>query len=165
MSAFKKLEAFDGTGDVERFIDRFEFAATVDDIEDDKAASYLAMHLHGAAFDMWKGLPDGDKHNAFVIKEALRTTYGVRKSAAWRAMTTYRIGAGQQLDAACKQLHKWAKIVTSGTDPASALATVAFVEALPTHIAQKVRVLCGQSATRLQVVTAQRMLETIRKSK
>ena len=34
MAAFKKLESFDGTGDVERFIDRFEFAVTVDELED-----------------------------------------------------------------------------------------------------------------------------------
>lgn len=154
MTAFKKLEVYDGTEDVERFIDRFEFAVTVDGLDDKKEASYLAMHLRGAAYDMWKGMEAIHKHDVTKIKQALRDTYGVRRSAAWRAMTTYRIGSGQQLDSACEQLHKWAKIVTHGTNPASSLAAVAFVEALPTHIAQKVRVLCGQSATKEAVVVA-----------
>ena len=52
MSAFKKLEVFDGTGDVERFIDKFEFAVTIDDLDDEKEASRLAMHVDGPAFDV-----------------------------------------------------------------------------------------------------------------
>ena len=71
-----------------------------------------------------------------------------------RALITYRIGSGQQLDSACEQLHKWAKIVTQGSNPASSLAALAFVEALPSHIAQKVRVLCGQAATKEEVIVA-----------
>ena len=154
MKAFKKLELFDGTEDVERFIDRFEFAVTVDELDSKKEASYLAMHLRGAAYDMWKGMEASGRNHVEKIKQTLRDTYGVRRSAAWRAMTTYRIGSGQQLDSACEQLLKWAKIVTHGRNPASSLAAVAFVEALPTHIAQKVRVLCGQSATKEAVVEA-----------
>ena len=154
MSALKKLEVFDGTEDVERFIDRFEFAATIDGIDHEKVASCLAMHLGGSAFDVWKGMENGDKNNVARIKELLRATYSVRKSAAWRALTAYRIGVGQKLDSACEELHKWAKIVIAGENPASSLAAVAFVGALPPQIAQKVRVLCGQSATREQVVAA-----------
>lgn len=154
MAAFKKLEMFDGFGDVERFIDRFDFAVNVDELPAAKEASYLAMHLSGAAFDVWKNMGESDKKDSSEIKKVLRNTYGVRRSAAWRAMTAYRVSAGQQLDSACEDLHKWAKIVIAGKDPASALAAVAFVEALPTHIAQKVRVLCGQSATKEEVVAA-----------
>ena len=135
MEAFKKLESFDGTGDVERFINRFEFAVTVDELEDKKVASYLAMHLSGPAFDVWKGMEASAKKDAAEIKEVLRNTYGIRRSAAWRAMTTYRIAAGQQLDSSCEELHKLAKIVTSGSDPTSTLTAVAFAEALPGQIA------------------------------
>lgn len=152
MAAFKKLEAFDGTGDVERFIDRFEFAVTVDELADKKVASYLAMHLNGPAFDVWKGLDTSAQKKAEEIKKALRNTYGIRRSAAWRSLQTFRINAGQQLDAACEELHKLAKIVTSGSDPASSLAALAFVEALPGHVAQRVRVLRGQDATKEEVL-------------
>lgn len=154
MAAFKKLESFDGTGDVERFIDRFEFAVTVDGLAEGKIASYLAMHLSGPAFDVWKGMDEGAKKDAKKMKEVLRKTYGIRRSAAWRTMTTFRISNGQQLDSVCEELHKLAKIVTSGKDPASSLAAVAFVEALPGQIAERVRVLCGQSATKEEVVEA-----------
>jgi hypothetical protein len=154
MAALKKLEPFDGTGDVERFIDRFEFAIHVDEIPSQKEASYFAMNLNGPAFDVFKGMDDLEKKDVAKIKAVLRATYGVRRSAAWRAMSAFRIGSGEQLDSAFEELHKWAKILTTGTNPASSLATVAFVEALPRHIAQKVRVLCGQTATKSEVVAA-----------
>ncbi len=74
---------------------------------------------------------------------------------AWRKLTSYKIEQGQSLDSSCEDLHKWSKVVTAaGADPAAALATVAFVEALPAHVAQKVRVLCGQQATKQQVIRA-----------
>ena len=154
IAAFKKLEVFDGSGDVERFIDRYEFAVTVDELETKKQASRLAVHLEGPAYDTWKGMEASDRTDVEKIKKVLRDTYGVRRSAAWKAMTTYRIGTGEQLDSACEQLHKWAKIVTQGTNPASSLAALAFVEALPSHIGQKVRVLCGQEATKEAAVAA-----------
>ena len=74
MAAFKKLEVFDGTEDVERFIDRFEFAATVDELESKKQAGYLAMHLSGPAYDMWKGMEADDKKDG----NRLRRLYGTR---------------------------------------------------------------------------------------
>ena len=80
--------------------------------------------------------------------------YSIQKPMAWQAMTTYHICVGQQLDFACKELYKWAKIVTTSDNLACTLAAIAFVEALPVHIAQKVWVLCGQSAIQEQVVTA-----------
>ena len=154
MAALKKLEMFDGTEDVDRFIDRFEFAVTVDEIETNKQASQLALHLGGSAFDVWKGMTTDDKKDVGRIKEALRTTYGLTRYAAWRKLTTYSINGGQ-LDSACEDLHKWTRIIAAaGPDPVSAIATTAFVEALPTPIAQKVRVLCGQGASRQQVVAA-----------
>ena len=129
---------------------------TVDELEEKKVASYLAMHLRGPAFDVWKGMKPGAKKDAAKIKETLRKTYGIRRSSAWRSMMTYRISAGQQLDSACEELYKLAQIVTSGTgsDPASTLTAVAFVEALPGHVAQRVRVLCGQTATKERVLEA-----------
>ena len=112
------------------------------------------MHLSGPAFDVWKGMDESAKKTADDIKKVLRKTYGIRRSAAWRSMTTYRISAGQQSDSACEELHKLAKIVKSVSDPASSLTAVAFVEALPGHVAQRVRVLCGQLATKEKVLDA-----------
>lgn len=154
MAALKKLEIFDGMEDVDRFIDRFEFAVTVDDVETNKQASQLALHLGGSAFDVWKGMTTDDKMDVSKIKEALRATYGLTRYAAWRKLTSYSVSGGQ-LDSAYENLHKWTRIVAAaGPDPVSAIATTAFVEALPVAIAQKVRVLCGQRASKQQVVAA-----------
>ena len=73
----------------------------------------------------------------------------------WRKLTSYKIEQGLSLDSSCEDLHKWSRIVAAAaSNPAAALATVAFVEALPAHVAQKVRVLCGQQATKQQVIRA-----------
>ena len=152
--ALKKLEMYDGTADVDRFVDRFEFAVTVDELAEEKHASQLALHLTGPAFDVWKGMTTDEQKDVEAIKMALRRTYGTTRFAAWRKLVSYHIKPGQSLDAACEELHKWSRIVTTPSDPAEALATVAFVEALPAQVAQKVRVLCGQTATKQQVVAA-----------
>ena len=111
--------------------------------------------LTGSTFDVWKGLSEEDRKNCTQIKDTLHATYGVVWFMAWRKLTSYKIEQGQSLDSSCEDLHKWSRIVTAtGSDPATALATVTFIEALPAHIAQKVSVLCGQQATKQQVIRA-----------
>ena len=150
--AMKKLEIFYGTTNVERFLDRFNFTATVNEVTAEKQASQLVLHLTGSMFDVWKGLSEEDRKNCTQIKDALYATYRVMQFMAWRKLTSYKIEQGQSLDS-CEDLHKWSRIVTAaGSDPAVALATVAFIDALPAHVAQKVRVLCGQQATKQQVI-------------
>ena len=123
-------------------------------METDKQASQLALHLGEPAFDVWKGMTADDKKDVSKIKEALRTTYGLTRYAAWRKLTTYSINGGQ-LDSAYEDLHKWTGIVAAAdADPVSAITTTAFVEALPAAIAQKFRVLYGQGAHKQQVVAA-----------
>ena len=90
---------FNGMEDVDHFIDWFEFAATVDDVEMDKQASQLALHLRGSAFDVWKGMTTDDKKDVSKIKEALHMTYGLTRYAAWKKLMTYSINGGQ-LDSA-----------------------------------------------------------------
>ena len=153
MSAMKKLEKFAGVGDVERWIDKFEFAVVVDEVIDaKKAARFLAMNLDAAAYDAWKGMKEEDKDDAGKIKKQLRDTFGMRKSAAWRAIVSRRISPGESLDAACEEFHKWVRIVSAGSDPVLAIATAAFIEALPMPVAQKVKMICGGAASRTEVL-------------
>ena len=56
MAALKKVEKFCWVGDVERWLDRIDFAMLVDDVNSDKKAQYLAACLDGAAYDAWKGM-------------------------------------------------------------------------------------------------------------
>ena len=81
MKALKKVEPFDGSGDVERWIDRIEMAIEIDEKES-KEAVILSMNLSGNAYDTWKGLPDEDKKDAKKIKQALRRVYGLRSTNA-----------------------------------------------------------------------------------
>ena len=58
----------------------------------------------------------------------------------WRALIGCWIEAGESLDQACEELHKWAGIVLTGDNPVSRLAMAAFVEALPVSVSQKMSV-------------------------
>ena len=49
MAAMKKVEKFCGVGDVERWLDRNDFALTVDDVASDNKAKYLVAYLDGVA--------------------------------------------------------------------------------------------------------------------
>ena len=157
MNAMKKLMKFDGSGDVEHWIDKFEFAMVVDDVAaGNKAAQYLTMCLDGPAYDAWKGMKKADQTDAEKIKSTLHSTFGLRRSVAWRKLIGRRVSMGESLDTVCEEMHKWAKIVVTAADadPASTVAMTAFVEALPAEVSQKVRVMCGASASRDQILSA-----------
>ena len=113
----------------------------VDNVADsNKAAQYLAMCLDGPAYNALKGMKKAEQTNVEKIKSTLRSTFGLRRSVDWRKLISCCVSMGKSLDTVCKKMHKWAKIVvTAGdTDPASTVAMMAFVEALPAEVLQKV---------------------------
>ena len=50
----------------------------MDDMKDEKIASYLVMHLNGMAYDVWKGMKNSSKRNEDEMKKCYvpRTAYG-----------------------------------------------------------------------------------------
>ena len=71
MSMPKKLEMFDGTGDIQRFIDRFEFAKDVDEVKDVKTANDLVLHLNDIAYDVCKAMKDSNKQDMTKMKKSV----------------------------------------------------------------------------------------------
>ena len=81
----KKINNFTGEEDVERWIDRCEFAKAIDcicEIDPLKEAQVIAMFLIGDACDCCKNLSATDKQDPESIKRNLRTTFGLRRTQA-----------------------------------------------------------------------------------
>ena len=81
--ALKAIGSFDGQGDVDRWIQRFEMAVVID--EEKHEAQQLSIRLEGGAYDTWLALSELDRTSAGAIKAALRRVYGKTPlDAMWR---------------------------------------------------------------------------------
>ena len=83
LHALKQVGRFDGTGDVERWIDRMELALRIDDVPESRHADVLALHLERDGYDTWKGMTENDRKDADKIKHQLRLVFGIGKFEAW----------------------------------------------------------------------------------
>ena len=72
LHALKHVGNYDGSTDVERWLDRVELALEIDQVPASRHASVLALHLEGAAHDTWKGLPEERRRDVGAIEEELR---------------------------------------------------------------------------------------------
>ena len=137
MKALKKIEDFTGTEDVERWIDRFEFAVEIDEVKN-KEAEIISMYLRGPAYDTWKGLTTEAKKDAARIKQALRRVYGMKRRDAWHAALSHKLINGENLDVAGEEIRKFVKIAVSGTDPVDTVSALLLLDSLPNNVRDQV---------------------------
>ena len=67
----KKLQSFDGSGDVKIFIEKISLHSAFKGFEGEKAAQNLASRLEGRAFDVYLRLSDEDKKDPDELKDEL----------------------------------------------------------------------------------------------
>ena len=137
MKAMRNVGKFSGEGDVERWIDRFELAAEVDDVQN-KEAALLSVSLDGPAYDTWKGLDESDRRNAEAIKQALRRAFGLRRLDAWRALLTRNWRCEEPVDSQVEQVKRWIDVATAGGDPRSSMGGLVLLEMLPSRMREQV---------------------------
>ena len=138
MRAFKKMQSFDGSGDLERWLDRFDFCIKIDEIEEKKEAHYLAMLLEGPAYDVWKNLADAAKEDAKLVKAALRQVYGIKRMQAWRAATNRLAYPGEPPDQVGEEIRKHVNIALSGGDARDAVTAFLLLDALSPDIRERI---------------------------
>ena len=152
MRALKKVEAFDGSGDVERWIDRMEMAIELDE-EENKAAVIFSMNLSGSAYDTWKGLSDVERKDVDEIKKALRRVYGLRATDAWQSVLLKRTIGGDNLDVCAEGIRKLVNVTTNdATDPTDRISAMIFYFSLPANIQEQVAMALGDRFSFEEVV-------------
>ena len=152
MKAMKKITEFNGSGNVERWIDRFELAVEIDGVV--KEAQVLSMYLSEAAYDVWKNLPEKEKGDAKMIKAALRRTFGIKRADAWKMLLTKSIVEGEPLEVAGDQIRNFFKISCDGGDPVECVTGLVLLNALPTKIQDQIKLQIGNDLTYTNVLSA-----------
>ena len=125
MKAISNLKKFDGGEDVERWIDRFEFAIEVDGLME-KEVSCLVMLLDGPVYDTWKGLSLDQQRNAKEIKSELRRVFGLGRFDAWLLLGQKKILPGDRLDVSAAEINQLIRTVVG-----DAFCAITFIHSLP----------------------------------
>lgn len=163
MKAIKKISDFSGDEDLERWLDRFEQAVEIDELEA-KEGKVLSMHLSGPAYDTWKNLPKADKYNAIAIKVALRTAFGMRRVDAWKVATTTTAMPGESADVIGERIRKLVNIATTDQsaggvyDPIDYVSGLLLLDTFPDNIKNQIKLNIGNDISYRNVLDAARKI-------
>ena len=162
LNALKKVAVFDGSADIERWLDRLEFAMKIDNIPKDQQAAVLFSNLDGPAYDVWKGMDDSDQEDTKKIKAALRSVFGLRKMDAWiKATAPMMLAPGDCVDAVFQELRRLLKTATAGFDPVNQIASCLLLQRLPPVVRDQVLLRCGKMLKPAEVLeSAKQLLST-----
>ena len=86
MDAFKGTKAFDGTGDVNKFIAKMEVVISLKGLEDEQQAQALASKLEDKAFDVYLRMSAEDRKNVETLKGELRKEFEVGQADREKAV-------------------------------------------------------------------------------
>ena len=101
LNALKRMGDYDGSTDIEQWIDLLQAAIRIDQMDPKQEADILVMRLEGSARIVLKNMPVEKQLDAAVIKENFRRVFGLQKFAAWRKANSIKeIQAGDSIDVA-----------------------------------------------------------------
>jgi len=143
--------------EVDQWIDKVTVAAKLLKAEE-QLANLIPLFLTGPAYATWKQVSDAGKNDAEVVLEALRKVFGKTKSTAWRELKELHYMPGDSVDVLAEQCQSLLKIVAGGKDVPQELVAVTLLDSVPTHIAEQVRVQCGEKMVKAEVVSVAKSL-------
>ena len=160
LNALKRVAVCDGSDDIERWIDRLEFAIKIDDVPDDHKGAVFSSHLDGPAYDVWKGMDSTEQEDPEKIKAALREVFGLRRMDAWlKASAPVMLAPGDSVDVAFQELKRHIKTTTDGADPVSQIASCILLQRLPTPaVRDQVLLRCGDTLEPTEVLRCSKQL-------
>lgn len=150
----------DSGEDVEIWLDRLDVAVNLmrDEDAECQVAIMMPMFLTGAAYATWKQLTAEEKKNLNSIKKALRRVYGKSKQSAWLELRQLRLLPGESVDVLADTVTNLLKIVANGKEVPEEIISAAFLDALPSHVADSVRLFHGESMELAAVVSCAKSL-------
>ena len=154
----------DPADDVSMWLERFETAVKISlPSESDQAAvekemtKTMPLFLDGPAYRTWKQLSQADRSDLTKVKAALNRVYGYTKSAAWEKLKLMRLLPGEHIDVLADQVKAFLEIIVDGTPP-DELVSLFVIDALPSNIAEKVRMEHGESMRSEKIVSCAKSL-------
>ncbi len=125
---------FDGTGDVEDWITKFELVCKLQDVES-QAATILPMMLTGSALSTYMEMGAKEKLDADFITRRLRRVFGMDPFVAYERLTQMRWG-GEAIDVYLNKIRCLARTAGIKDD---VIVKRAFVTTLPPIISKDLR--------------------------
>ena len=139
LHALRHVSDFDGSADVERWLDRMELALRIDRIPADQHADVLALHLEGAAHDTWKGLPPEKQADVEAVRNEMRAVFGLQRMDAWNRLTTLgTVVSGDPVDVAFVETRNLVNIAAAGPDSLGRVAACFLTARLPPRVRDQV---------------------------
>lgn len=140
----------DPSEDVNMWMERYETAVRISlPTKSDQTAVeaemtlMMPLFLEGPAYRTWKQLSTADRGDLTKIKIALNRVYGVNKSTAWEKLKAMRLMPGEHVDVLADQVKCFLEIIVNDTPP-DELVSLFVIDALPTKVAEKVKMDHGE---------------------
>lgn len=166
-SALKVVDVvakFSGEGDqdLEQWLDRFRTSVQVATQETDKkklstaCASVIPLVLTGSAYSTWKRVTDKDDMDA--ISTELRSAYGMTIADAARELKALRLLPGGNVDALAVRAEDLLHIISRKEDVPEQFVSLAVLDAIPSRIADEVRMRHGKKMALSSVIDCAKSL-------
>ena len=118
------------SGDFAEWIEKLELVAKLQKIEDLK--SFLPLFLNGAAFAVYKQLPDSDKADYEKLKAGLLLAFGVNCYSAYDQLQQRVLEEGETVDVYLADIRRLVTLI--GQSNAEPLIKCAFMAGLPSTL-------------------------------
>jgi len=143
--------------DVEVWIDKVKVAVNV--VEAGASiATLLPLFLCGAAYTTWKQLSEEDKKDLDKINASLRRVFGKSKLAAWEELKELSYLPGESMDVLADRCQSLFSIVSGGKPIPEEIISAKILDALPSEVAEQLRVQHGENMKRSKIVSAAKSL-------
>lgn len=135
--------------DVELWLDRLHVAVEITSSAKDNAAKkkeiadIMPLFLEGRAYSTWKQLSETDRKDLAIVEGALRRVFGRTRISAWQELKSMRYNTGDAIDVVADRIQSLLKTI-AGVEPAEEIVSLFVIDALPSHIADQVRLHHGE---------------------
>ncbi len=160
------VKKFNGTEceDLELWFDRFKVAIDLtsrskkDDEKEKEMCKLIPLFVDGAAYRTWKQIPDADKEDLTLVKDALRRVFGKSKISAWQQLKNIRLLPGEQVDVVAGEVETLLGTIAGKSPVPEELVSLFFIDTLPNSIADQVRMQHGEKMLVKEVVSCAKAL-------
>ena len=149
------------SGDFAEWIDKLELVARLQGITDLK--TFLPLFLSGAAFAVYKQLPETETQDYAKLKAALLQAFGVNCYLAYEQLQRRVLQDGETVDVYLADLRKLVGLMGQGS--AEPLLKCAFMAGLPSDVSVQLKSVAAVETLELsELVSRARMMLSMRSS-
>lgn len=133
------IRVYNGEGDFSEWLDKLEFVAKLQKIED--LVSFVPLFLEKGAFAVFKSLSENEKSDYVLLKQALTRAFSSDKFQAYDQFVTRILKQNESVDVYVADLQRLINLVDSSKS--KEIIECAFVRGLPAELRQQMTAACS----------------------